>query len=448
MKMDVFMDRLLQRAKESGLEAAEVYGQQAENFRARTMNGELDDYQVSASGGLSLRGTVNGRMGYASTQAMDESAIDQLIEGVKESAALTEAQEQDEIFAGDKEYPAFEAPASDLEQVSAEDKVAAALAIGDAVKAADARISQAQFPTVSTIASTVTLRNTYGLSLSFTDRLWVASVGALAPKADGSKASSYYGDCGREFAKLDPKAIGAEAARRTVESLDATSMEAGEYRIIIDREAMADLLATFCGVFSAENAQQGMSLLNGKEGEAVASPAVTLMDDPLLPGGYGSCPFDAEGSAARTKAVIDHGVLKTLLHSRKTARKQGVETTGNAARTSYASPITVAPTNFFFQPGEKDLATLMADMGDGLVITDVSGLHAGADPISGDFSLLSKGYTVEGGKRCHAVEQITVAGNFYRLLKSIRAVANDLYFFGSSIGSPSVDVGTLVVSGK
>ena len=191
-----------------------------------------------------------------------------------------------------------------------------------------------------------------------------------------------------------------------------------------------------------------MSLLSGKEGESIASPAVTLMDDPLLPGGYGSCPFDAEGSAARTKAVIDQGVLKTLLHSRKTARKQGVETTGNAARMSYASPITVAPTNYYFQPGEKDLATLMADMGDGLVITEVSGLHAGADPISGDFSLLSKGYTVEGGKRGHAVEQITVAGNFDRLLKSIRAVAPDLYFFGSSIGSPSVDVGTLVVSGK
>ena len=448
MKMDAFMDKLLSRAKESGMEAAEAYCQQSEKFRARTMNGELDDYQVSASCGLSLRGTVNGRMGYASTQAMDENAIDQLIEGVKESAALTEAKEQDEIFAGDAEYPAFEAPTSDLGQVSAEAKVAAALAIGEAAKAADERITQVQFPTVSTFSSTVTLRNTYGLNLAFSDRLWVASVGALAPKANGTMANSYYSDCGRDFAKLDPKAIGSEAARRTTESLDATSVEAGEYRIIMDREAMADLLATFCGVFSAENTQQSMSLLGGKEGETIAASTVTLMDDPLLPGGYGSCPFDAEGSASRTKAVIDQGVLKTLLHNRKTARKQGVSTTGNAARMSYASPVTVAPTNLFFKPGEKDLAGLMEEMGSGLVITEISGLHAGADPISGDFSLLSKGYTVEGGKRGHAVEQITIAGNFYQLLKNIRAVGSDLYFPGSPIGSPSVDVGTLVVSGQ
>ena len=171
------------------------------------------------------------------------------------------------------------------------------------------------------------------------------------------------------------------------------------------------------------------------------------MDDPLLPGGFGSQRFDGEGSASRTKAVIDGGVLTTLLHSRKTARKQGVETTGNASRPSVTAPIRVAPTNFFFKPGEKDLAALMADVGSGLVITDLAGLHSGANPTSGDFSLLSKGYTIENGQRGHAVEQITVAGNFYEVLKNIVAVGSDLDFSGSSIGSPSVDVGTLKVSG-
>ena len=143
--------------------------------------------------------------------------------------------------------------------------------------------------------------------------------------------------------------------------------------------------------------------------------------------------------------VIDKGVLTTLLHSRKTARKQGVQSTGNAHRANGA--IRVAPTNFFFKPGEKDLAALMEDVGNGLVITDLAGLHSGANPTSGDFSLLSKGYTIENGQRGHAVEQITVAGNFYEVLKNIVAVGSDLDFSGSSIGSPSVDVGTLKVSG-
>ena len=96
----------------------------------------------------------------------------------------------------------------------------------------------------------------------------------------------------------------------------------------------------------------------------------------------------------------------------------------------------VAPTNLYIAAGEKSLTELMADVGNGVVITKLAGLHAGANPSSGDFSLLSKGYTIENGKRGRAVEQITVAGNFYQLLKSICAVGSDLTFEGSSIGSP------------
>ncbi len=124
-------------------------------------------------------------------------------------------------------------------------------------------------------------------------------------------------------------------------------------------------------------------------------------------------------------------------------------TSGNVSRSYYAAPVRVAPTNLFFKPGEKDLCSLMAEAGEGLVITELSGLHAGANPTSGDFSLLSKGYTIEDGKRGHAVEQITVAGNFYEVLKHIVAVGSDLEFpGGSNIGSPSVDAGVLNVSGK
>ena len=146
--------------------------------------------------------------------------------------------------------------------------------------------------------------------------------------------------------------------------------------------------------------------------------------------------------------MVENGVLKTLLHNLKTARKAGVKSTGNARKNDYASPVHVAPSNFFFKPGDKDLDDLMADMGEGLVITDVSGLHAGANPSSGDFSLLAEGYTVKDGKKDQPVDRITVAGNFYTLLKNIRAVGSDLKFTGSSVCSPSLDVGELKVAGK
>ena len=136
-------------------------------------------------------------------------------------------------------------------------------------------------------------------------------------------------------------------------------------------------------------------------------------------------------------------MLTTLLHNRKTARKAGVKTTGNAAGSGR-----VAPSNMYIKPGEQTLDMLLAAMGSGLLITEVSGLHAGANPVSGDFSLLSRGFEVVGGKIVRAVEQFTVAGNFYELLKNVTAVADDLLFEGSPIGSPSVAVSQLNIAGE
>ena len=444
MDMNLFIDQVLEAAKAAGIDTAEVYYTTGENFRAGAMDGEINQYQVSSSANLSLRGTVNGRMGTSSTQAFDAAAIAQLVDGVKESAALVEADEQDEIYAGDAEYPEIPKTESDVKETSAEAKLALCLAMEKAAKEADSRVWKVQRAMVSSGTSFIRMKNSYGLDLTDEGSYCMAYAAPIA-KADGKTATGGYMEAGSRFAALNAEKIGKKAVEETVCQLGAMPVPGGEYRIIMRFDAMQSLLQTFSGIFSAENAQQNLSLLKGKEGEKIASDVVTLMDDPLLPDGFGSQRFDGEGSASRTKAVIDGGVLTTLLHSRKTARKQGVQSTGNAARMGGA--IRVAPTNFFFKPGEKDLDGLMADVGEGLVITDLAGLHSGANPTSGDFSLLSKGYTIEGGKRGHAVEQITVAGNFYEVLKSIVAVGSDLDFSGSSIGSPSVDVGTLKVSG-
>ena len=444
MDMNLFIDRVLEAARVAGIDTAEVYCESGESFRAGAMDGEINQYQVSASQQLSLRGTYHGKMGYCATQAFDDAASLQLVEGVKESAALIETDEQDEIYAGDAEYPEIPETESDIKETTAEAKLALCLAMEKAAKEADPRVWKVQRAMVFTSSNTIRMKNSFGLDLTDSGAMCMAYAAPIA-KAEGKTATGGYVEAGSRFAALDAEKIGKKAAEETLSHLGGKPVPGGEYRVIMRHDAMQSLLETFAGIFSAENAQQNLSLLKGKEGEMIASPVVTLMDDPLLPGGFGSQRFDGEGSASRTKAVIDGGVLTTLLHSRKTARKQGVQTTGNASRASGA--IRVAPTNFFFKPGEKDLAALMQEMGEGLVITDLAGLHAGANPTSGDFSLLSKGYTVENGQRGHAVEQITVAGNFYEVLKNIRAVGSDLEFFGSAIGSPSVDVGTLKVSG-
>ena len=444
MEMKTFMERLLDAAKSGGIEAAEIYYSDEDSFSAKAHEGAIDSYEVSSTCTLSLRGSVNGKMGYAFTEAFDEEAIAYLVQAVKESASLNEAEDQDEIFAGDEAYPEIAEESDDLDEVTVAEKLAIALKAEEAARNADERIPQIEGASVSTRKGRVILRNSYGLNLSNTQKLFAAYVVPIA--RDGEATSTGFKlEYGRKLRELDPEKLGRDAAADALAMLHAEPVASGEYRIVFRHDAMQSLLQTFSGIFSAENAQQKMSLLAGREGEEVASPLITIMDDPLRKGGLATAAFDGEGSATRTKAVIEKGVLKTLLHNRRTAKKQGVQTTGNASR---AGGMHVSPSNFYIEPGEQPLEALLRNAGSGILITDLSGLHAGANPISGDFSLLAKGFVIRDGAAAEPVERITVAGNMYQLLKSVCAVGSDLEFPGSPIGSPSVDAGMMTVSGK
>ena len=445
--MEQFIQQVLAAAREAGITAAEIYLSSGDSFRAMCQQGQVNNYTVNSTRGLSLRGLYQGKMGYAATEAFDDEAVAQLVRGVKESAALIEDEDVQEIYPGDAEYPALDQYNPALDQVPEARKLQFVLDLEKCAKEKDPRIVQLTYDMLSTTSGQTRIANSYGLNLSFRDNLAVAVASALAKEGDRVSTGTGFA-ISRDFEALSVEKIADEAVEEALFMLHAAPVPSGTYRAIIHSRCMPDLLGVFSDVFSAENAQKGMSLLAGKEGEVIAAPCVTLMDDPLLPGGLASRPFDAEGVAARPKAVIENGRLTTLLHNLKTARKAGVKTTGNAAKGGYAGTVEVAPSNFYLKPGEKSLEQLTAEMGEGLVITDVSGLHAGANALSGDFSLIAQGYTVKNGRKDQPVERITVAGNFYQLLKNIRAVGSDLCFPGSSMGSPSVDVGEIAVAGK
>ena len=441
MNIREFSDRVLAAAKAAGIAPAEISYSSSASFSARARLGELENYQVSDRIGLALRGMVNGRIGTASTQAIDEDSIDLLVRGVMESAELIETDEQDEILPPDDHYETVVNMKPELENVTAEEKIALAMELDKLVSQADSRITP-EHSVVATGSETFCLRNSLGLDLTHASNMIYAYTGAMA-KEDGRTATAMKLLWGYGLEDVDAKTIADGAVEEALMKVNAGRMKSGAYPVVIKNSAMADLLSTFSGVFSADNAQKGLSLLGERVGDTIASPLVTLTDDPLMPMGLGSCPFDREGAATYTKNVIENGVLTTLLHNRKTAKKAGVKTTGNAAGAGR-----VAPSNLYIAPGEMTCEELLAQMGDGLYLTEVSGLHAGANPVSGDFSLLSRGFEVRGGKCVRAVEQFTVAGNFYKLLESIEAVGSDLLFEGSPIGSPCVRVKSLSVAGE
>ena len=447
MERNHFIDMVFDRARRAGFDAWEVYLTEASSFQTNVNKGELTRYSVSDSLNLGFRGLLSGKLGCASTQILDEDAADMLVAGAKDSAGLCETEDEEFIFEGSESYPEVQTAFPDIAKVSAAEKIALNRTLEEKTLAHDARIQSCSHCSVYTSASDTLLINSRGLELrAHRDRMG-AYVCPIARSSDTSSAS------GRQMyvndpARLDLDWLAREAAKEALSFLEADSMPSGKYPILLRPDAAADLMETFVSVFSADSAQHGTSLLRGREGEMIASDCVCLWDDPLLPGGYGSRAFDAEGVATRKNAVVKDGKLITLLHNLKTARKQGVETTASAARASVAGPITSTPSNFYFASGSMSRKQLFGAAGKALLITELMGLHSGANAVSGDFSLGAKGFLIRNGKIDRPVNQITIAGNFFELLRNIRAVGSDLEFNTGRFSSPTLLVDGLSVAGK
>ena len=230
--------------------------------------------------------------------------------------------------------------------------------------------------------------------------------------------------------------------------MGAKSVKPGSYKTILRNEAFQQFFMVFFGNFLATTMQRGLSLLADKEGTEIASDCFTVKEIPMFDKALTKIPFDDEGVITTEKAIIDKGTFATALYDLKSANKAGRASTGNGFRAG--STVSEMPTNLIVEAGEKDLDGLMEEVGEGIMLTDLSGLHAGVNAISGDFSLLCEGYLIEGCKKGRPVEQITVAGNFYDVIKSIKSVGNDIINLPSGEGeffTPSVYVGELAISG-
>ena len=449
MDSNAFVSRLMRAAEARGV-AGEVCYERGESFEVSVKDGEIHQYNVSDGMGLGFRVLKDGRTGTASTQILDEEALGQLIDGAVENADLVESEDEQFMYPGDGAYPQLDLCNPEIGAIPAAAKIDMAKKLEKLALQQDPRIRQVEDCAVFSSSEERVLANTLGLNVSSKTALLGGYVAVVA--RDGEKVNTGM----KLFFTMKPETVDLEAvaraaAREALDGLDGAPVPSGRYRVLLRNDVAATLLQTFSGVFSADNAQRGLSRLKGLEGTAIASECVTLMDDPHRADSASSTPFDGEGVATRVKAVIESGRLNTLLHNLKTAHKQGIKTTANAARGSYASAVGIAPTNFYFAPSDTGFDGMVARTGDGLLITDVQGMHAGANAITGDFSLAAKGFRIEGGKIAAPVNQITVAGNFYALLKDVEAVGSDLEFRApgaSCFGSPSLLIGELSVAGK
>lgn len=438
--------QIISAALKQGFTDCEVFYLGGESFEVLLMEGEVSNYENSSEGGISFRGTYQGRTGYAFMERLEEESIGYLIEAAKENAMLMPEDEWEELFGGES-YPEFNEYYPELEQVCVEKRIQLAKRMEEAALNGAENIASLDYCVLGIGKREVAITNSLGLDITYTKNFASGYVSAIARNGDEAKKGSAFWK-GTHWADFDPEETGRKAARRGTALLGASTVESGAYPTVLDGKAMTSLLSSFSGIFFGENVQKGFSLLKGRLGEQVAAPCITLRDDAVLQGGYASVPFDSEGVAGKNKEIIEKGYLKTLLYNRKSAKKDGVVSTGNGFKAGLTAPVKTACTNFYIQKGEQSLEELFCQMENGLYITDFMGLHAGTNVVSGDFSLSAEGFLVKEGKIERSVEQITIAGNFYTLLLDILAVGEDLYFAASGKGSPSVLLKNISVAGK
>ena len=247
----------------------------------------------------------------------------------------------------------------------------------------------------------------------------------------------------------DLEEMAVAAAKAAASRLNAGSVSSGASPVVLDNRVVCELLDAFMPAFYAQNVKDGTSVLSGRTGQRVASDCVTILEDPDLPGGMNSRRFDDEGVPTSKKALVEQGILRTYLYNRSSAgdRQSG----GNGFKREFNTAVATGYTNILLAPGEASPAELLEEMGSGLLITGVSGVFAGANPASGDFSLISQGYLVEHGQRGKAVQQITVAGNFFEMLCAVADVGSDGAWMQPPSGclrAPSLYIRGLAVSGK
>lgn len=447
MELNLFVKELFSKAQEEGFSEYEVYYVDRESLSISVYKEEVEKYNLNNSAGLSFRGKFGDRIGYSYTEILDEDAIEMLVKKAKENVLAIENNDIQFIYEGDKEYKEISTYHEELEDIPADKLINIAISMEKEAKKYCNKVESFSGCSVSYSSGKYGIINSKGLNLSNKSNLLTAYVVPIVKDLD-----KMYDGCGYVVAKslndVKPDKIAKMGVDEALSKIGGTSIASGNYKVIINNEAMVSLLSTFAGIFSGDAVQKGLSLLKDKEGEIIAADIVNLVDDPHLEDGLASVSFDDEGVATLKTYLIKNGKLNSLLHNLKTANKAGVKSTGNGFKSSYASPISVSPTNFYIEPGIDSLEEMTKKINKGLIITDFAGLHSGANSITGDFSLAAKGFYIEDGIKTHPVEQITVAGNFFTLLNNIEEIGSDLKFPMSSVGSPSIIIKELSIAGE
>ena len=435
--------KFFELAKEAGIEEAELSYSTSSSLSISLFHGEIDSYNSANDASYMLRGIYKGKMGSVISDVYNNSLVPFFVKKIIENASVIENDDPVFIFKGSKKYHKINTFNRELPTIPVEEKIKKLYELEDKIRHGDERVIEVQTVQFGEDSSSSTMMNSHGLKLTQKNNLFYYYGAAVSKFGEQVKSNGelYYGN---DFEKFDVDALAKRIVKNTVDQLGGEPCESSTYKVVLSPEVVRTFIQAYISSAIAEDVQKNSSLFVGKLGQKVASNKVTIEDRPLDKTVFARS-FDDEGVATQNQAIIKNGVLQTYLYNLTTAAKENRESTGNGA--VGGSKVDTSTWFLTMKPGKKSKEELFEEVGDGLYITDVQGMHAGLNPRSGNFSLQSTGYRIQNGKRGKGLDIITISGNLVDLFNSIITVGNDSEeFFGCKC--PSVVVKKLNISGK
>jgi PmbA protein len=433
-----------------GSEGVEAFAVHSVDTEVTAFDGEVESLSSSETRGVGVRVvTGDGRMGFASTSDVTEDGLRYALSEARSNAELGTPDVGNVLPAPSSYEPVPEIWVGGLENVAAAAKVAAALELEAATRAAHALVAAVDGATYGDSRSSVAIASTTGVAAEYARTDVYAYVSAIARSEDDTQTGLGLTQ-GRSFDALDLSHAAMEAATRAARLIGARKPATARVPVVFDPLVTASFLGVLASALTAEAVQKGRSLFAERVGEAVAQPSFSLVDDGRLAEGPAASPFDDEGVPTRRTEVISEGVLRGFLHNTETAARDGSgSSTGNASRSGFNGSPGVAPSNLFLDGVTVPQTEVLARGEGGLYVQEVSGLHSGTNAVSGEFSVGATGLWIRDGGLAEPVREVTVSSTLIEILLGIAALGSDRRFFpfGGSYGGATALVAEMTVAG-
>ena len=416
---------------------------QGESLSLKASDGELEEYKVSSSQIFGLRVIKDGKVGTAYSEAADSDALSSLVEQALTNASFTAIEVHENILSNEVTLKTDDLVLCPAEEVSIDEKVNFALRMESDLAAKD-KVKNVPYNGVQDNTTQRHIFSSAGLNAYSKSRMCAAYAYALIEQGD-KNAMEGIGQAARLFTALDANDIVEKAYTHTLNILDGSPVPSGHYDVIFDEEVQASLFGVFTLMFSGKSAKDGVNPMREKLGDSIADTRLNITDQPLSTEGFGYQLFDAEGTATQSTPLIVNGTLNTLIHNSATASFFDMQTTGHAAR-GPKSTMGVGLHQLEISAGSASQTDLFS--GKYLLLTDLTGMHSGANAISGDFSFGASGFLYEDGQLRQPVRGVTVAANFYDMLNKISLVGDKQFWnWEKSALMPHLRFTDLAISG-